>query len=233
MQDPFTPGLDLGPRTPGLDSNPVRKTPDEEMEDFIKETFRENTSRRTAERGNPKTYQPVTSTFTSAPISTLNSEPPLGRRTSIKAQEITGTAMAAAGAFYSMRTVASGADAGDIYLQGGAVSGGTGNEIVDEILLYDLSTDTWSGGAGQHLQLEVSGAGQETSGILDPIFNVSGATVSIVTAMDANTLPSSGDVSGKSCFVSLGVFIDEGFMPAESGNIGVQFCWGGYIPSRF
>jgi hypothetical protein len=138
------------------------------------------------------------------------------------------------GAFFTMRTVESGgSDNGDIYLQGGNVSGGTGNETVAEFLLYDASTTTWTGSSGELLQLEITGSGQETSGILDPIFNVTSvATPTTVASLAANTLPASGSVAAKKCHVSLGTFLADGFQPAQAGNINVSFCWGGYTASR-
>lgn len=137
------------------------------------------------------------------------------------------------GAFFAMTTVESeDADNGDIYLQGGNVGGGTGNEEVDEVLLYDASAETWAGSPGQHLQLDITGNGQETSGILDPVFNVTAASVSVVASIGANTLPASGSVTGKHCKISLGTFYDGGFNPSATGDVNVTFCWGGYSPNR-
>lgn len=143
-------------------------------------------------------------------------------------------ATTAGGAFFTMRTVESGgADNGDIYLQGGNVSGGTGNAAVTEFLLFDASGPTWSGTAGQFLELAITGSGQETSGILDPIYNVTSvSTPAAVGSLGANTLPSSGDVAGKVCRVSLGTFITDGFQPAAIGDINIGMCWGGYTINR-
>lgn len=137
------------------------------------------------------------------------------------------------GAFFGKRKVVGGAGAGDIYLQGGQVSGGTGNETVDEFKIYDASSDNWAGSAGQHLQLTVTGSGAATSGILDPVFDVTSASLSVVSSVGGNTLPSGGSLSGKICRISLGEFTDDGFSPALPGNINVGFCWGGYNISRF
>lgn len=134
-----------------------------------------------------------------------------------------------AGAFFTQYTDA----AGDIYLQGGTVSGGTGNILVDGFKLYDLETTTWVGTPGMVLALQITGNGQTTSGILDPIYNVTAASVpTVVGLLPNNTLPVSGSVGGKFCHISLGTFFNGGFGPANVGNIRVGFCWGGYSVSR-
>lgn len=140
---------------------------------------------------------------------------------------------AAGGAFYTMRTVESeDATNGDIYLQGGQVSGwGT---PIDEILIYDASATAWQGTAGQVLKMTVTGSGSETSGILDPSFTPSGvSTPTAASSLGSNTFPSSGSLSGKVCQISLGTFLADGFQPAGIGNIQISFCWSGYTISRF
>lgn len=141
------------------------------------------------------------------------------------------------GAFYTMRTVADAVDPddnGDIYLQGGMVSGGTGNVVIPDIKLYDASTDAWVGSAGDTLIITVTGAGQETSGILDPIYNIdmpTGAVVSI-GAIGSNTLPEVGSVSGKICYLLLGSYFEGGFSPSAPGNFMIGFCYGNYSKTR-
>lgn len=138
------------------------------------------------------------------------------------------------GAFYTMRTVADAVDPddnGDIYLQGGMVSGGTGNVVIPDIKLYDASTDAWVGTADQTLIITVTGNGQETSGILDPIYNVSTAVDSI-GAIGSNTLPEVGSVSGKICYLLLGSYFEGGFSPSAPGNFMIGFCYGNYSKTR-
>lgn len=136
------------------------------------------------------------------------------------------------GAFFGLRTVSSGgADNGDIYLQGGNVGGGSGNVEVGEFKVWDASSAAWAGSAGQHLQLEITGDGAATSGILDPVFNVTAAAISVVASIGANTLPSVGSTTGKICRLSLGTFSASGFSPARVGNVNISFCWGGYVPT--
>lgn len=142
------------------------------------------------------------------------------------------------GAFFTKRTVESeDADNGDIYLQGGQVSGwGT---PVDEIKIYDASTTSWQGSVGDVLKMTVTGTGAETSGILDPSFTPTGVSVPASSAtLGTNTFPVSGDLTGKVCQISLGTFFGtgatvEGFQPALPGNIQIAFCWSGYAISRF
>lgn len=105
--------------------------------------------------------------------------------------------------------------------------------MVADIKLYDFGTDTWEGTPGQHLILTIDGDGTATSGILDPIFNITAAAASIVSSIPSATTPSVGSETGKVCYVSLGTFIDGGFNPALPGNVSVTFCWGGYTISRF
>lgn len=137
------------------------------------------------------------------------------------------------GAFYTFRTVASaGDDNGDIYLQGGMVSAGTGNATVAEHKIFDASSSAWGGTAGQHLYLTISGTGQATSGILDPVFNTTtGAITPSVGTVGGNTLPAVGSLSG-SCKIDLGTFFTGGFAPAGAGNFNVGYCWGGFTVSR-
>ena len=137
---------------------------------------------------------------------------------------------ATAGAFYTMRTVSGGVDDGDIYLQGGFVTAGTGNAEVNEFKVFDASSAAWSGSAGEVLQIAVNGDGQVTSGILDPVFNLTDTTIipTVVATLDPNTLPTASSAAGKVCNISLGTFFDGGFQPTAAGTIIVGFCWGGF-----
>ncbi|MGL4422117.1 MAG: hypothetical protein ACRCZF_15725 [Gemmataceae bacterium] len=137
------------------------------------------------------------------------------------------------GAFYTIRTDSESPGNGDRYLQGGLVTGGEGNATVADIKLYDAATDTWRGTAGKHLQLEITGDGQTTSGILDPSYNVTAAAASVVTSISANTLPKAGSTGGKKLCVSLGIFSENGFSPAGKGNYQIGFCAFNYNISRF
>lgn len=145
----------------------------------------------------------------------------------------TTVAEVAGGAFFTTRTVVSeDATNGDIYLQGGQVSGWA--TPIAEILLYDASATSWQGTPGQLLEIIVTGAGSATSGILDPIYTPSAVSTPAATStLGTNTLPTAASLTGKLCHISLGTFIAGGFQPAGSGNLQISFCWGGYTISRF
>lgn len=136
------------------------------------------------------------------------------------------------GAFFGLRTVTEGSGVGDIYLQGGSVGGGTGNATVPDTKLYDASSDTWTGSEGQHLELEVTGDGQTTSGILDPVYNVSSAEISVRASIRDNTLPKVGSTGSRKYHTSLGVFSENGFAPGSPGNFAIGFCAFGYTVTR-
>jgi hypothetical protein len=142
---------------------------------------------------------------------------------------------ATSGAFFSLITIESGdATNGDIYLQGGQVTAGTGSEFVANYLLYDASADTWAGSNGQHLSIRLNGTGSEADDVLLPTFDMtslSGPTV-LTPPLPDNDLPEIGSLAGE-CVVSLGIFTDAGFFPALPGNIQASFCFGGFTVSRF
>ena len=144
------------------------------------------------------------------------------------------------GAFFGMTTVVSGgADNGDIYLQGGQVSAGTGNESFDNatILLFDQSANAgegaWMGEAGEILELIINGTGSEVDDVLMPTFDLTSVpTPAAAPSLGTNTLPEVGALTGL-CRVSLGTFTADGFSPANVGNIQASFCFGGFTVSRF
>lgn len=143
------------------------------------------------------------------------------------------------GAFYTMRTSSEEATLGNIYLQGGMVTAGTGNKTVADILLFTAPTPPaeegeWEGTPGQILILVVDGNGQETSGILDPVFNTTtGVLASTIGASPApaNNLPEHGLLAG-TCILMLGTFYEGGFSPSTPGNFQINFCWGGFNVTR-
>jgi hypothetical protein len=150
-------------------------------------------------------------------------------------EEGAGASPAETGAFFGMRTVSSGdATNGDIYLQGGQVTAGSGTVSIPEFLLFDASGPTWSGTAGQHLSIRLNGTGSEADDVLMPTFDlttVSGPTA-LTPPLPDNVLPEIGALTGE-CVVSLGTFTSVGFLPAASGNIQASFCFGGFTVSRF
>ena len=140
-----------------------------------------------------------------------------------------GTAAATSGAFYGTRTVVSeDATNGDIYLQGGSVSGWA--TPLDEVLIFDQSAaagvGAWTGTPGQVLQLKVTVSGSESSGIPNSGVTPTAAAITIESTLGTDTYPTgSADMTGKFCHISLGAFFDGGFTPAGSGNINIGWCF--------
>ena len=153
------------------------------------------------------------------------------------AEAVAGGGGGPEGAFYTMRTVTGAPDPlddGDIYLQGGMVSGGTGNVVIPEFKLYDASSAAWVGSPspGDTLIITASGTGQVTSGILDPIWNLDTATLT-KAAVGTNSLPTATSAgAGKICYILIGSYFDGGFAPSTPGNVNITFCWGGYTVTR-
>jgi hypothetical protein len=148
-----------------------------------------------------------------------------------------GSTSVESGAFYGIYTVASeGEDNGDIMLQGGQVTAGTGSEMVPNIRLYDFSASQWLGDwtTGEVLQLEITGEGDTADDVLMPVFNMdpAGYATSAVTAIADDILPEVGALSGQ-CNVLLGQFTEAGFAPSNVGSVQVSFCFGGFTRSRF
>jgi hypothetical protein len=138
------------------------------------------------------------------------------------------------GEFFTLITIADGADAGDILLQGGQVTAGSGTETIANILLYDASLDTWTGEPDEYLEMAINGEGEVADDVLMPVFNLDtdGAETSAVAAIADNILPEVGTLAGL-CNVMLGQFTASGFTPSGPGHIGVGFCFGGFNVTRF
>lgn len=133
----------------------------------------------------------------------------------------------AGGAFYGTYVD----DAGDTYLVGGQVSGGTGNFIEPDIKII-ASDGTPEHAAGTHMVLGVTGTGYAVDGVLLAGFTVTASEIAC-DAIPDNTVPTATDPSEKRCYINLGVFTETGFQPAGSGNISVSFCPSTYTVHRF
>jgi hypothetical protein len=131
------------------------------------------------------------------------------------------------GAFYSTYVD----DAGDTYLVGGQVSGGTGNFTEADIKIIDHVTGPMHT-AGTHMVLGVTGTGYAVDGVLLAGFTATASAIAYVAIPD-NTVPTATSLSGKRCYINLGVFTETGFQPAGSGNISVSFCPSTYTVHRF
>jgi len=134
---------------------------------------------------------------------------------------------ATSGAFFSTYVD----DAGDTYLVGGQVSGGTGNFIEPDIKIIDHSTGVLHT-AGTNMILGVTGTGYAVDGVLLAGFTATASSIAYV-AIPANTVPTATSLSGKRCYINLGVFTETGFQPSLAGNIGVSFCPSTYTVIRF
>ena len=140
-------------------------------------------------------------------------------------REFVGSGTTSAGAFYALITITTGADVGDIHLQGGTVNGE--DVTTTSLKLYDIGTDSWEGTADEQLYLTVTGTGVVADGVLLPGFTVSGVTVSIGSP-PGDTPPTKDDPSG-TAILSLGSFFNGGFFPAIAGNRGVAVCIGSFV----
>jgi hypothetical protein len=122
-------------------------------------------------------------------------------------------------------------EAGHTYLVGGQVNGGTGNFTEADIKIIDADNGVMRS-TGMHMVLGVTGTGYAVDGVLLAGFTATASAIAYV-AIPANTLPTATSLSGKKCYVNLGVFTETGFQPAQSGNIGVSFCPSSYTINRF
>ena len=130
------------------------------------------------------------------------------------------------GAFFTLYTN----EDGDIFLQGGTVTGGTGNVPIADFQIYDHITG-WVGSAGDHLILHFSGTGIVVDGVLLGGFNLSTVTGPTAGAVGATTVPTAGSASG-SGDISLGIFATGAFNAANVGNIQITFCPGSFTITR-
>lgn len=142
---------------------------------------------------------------------------------------LTGATVIEAGAFYGQYVEPT---SGDTFLQGGTVSGGTGNKTKDDIKIIDSGTGDPVHAAGQHMYIEATGNGVTADGVLLPGWNLSTATIGYGATVPDNTLPTASSANSKKCYVDLGVFTADAFLPAQAGNVQISFCPGSYTVSR-
>lgn len=115
------------------------------------------------------------------------------------------------------------------WLQGGQVTGGTGNEPVADIELGEVESPPSD---GDRLWLEVTGNGIKVDGLLYGGFNVTAADTT-TAASPSNTIPTAEDHTGKKFHLYLGNWVGGVFQPMSGGHLNVGFCGGAYTPSRF
>lgn len=169
----------------------------------------------------------VETTFTSTPMSTFGFEAPRGRRTADGDTTEGDTNIATGGAFYNKYVDGS----GHTYLQGGTVTGGSGTVTIADIKVIDSGTGPVAS-AGHHLYINATGTGLAPDDVLIPGWTLTAATDDTAASVPANTLPEVGSLTGKKCYVDLGVFTADNFYPSATGNIAIYFCIGGYTVLR-
>jgi hypothetical protein len=109
--------------------------------------------------------------------------------------------------------------------------GGTGNFTIADIQIINADTGVLRV-AGTHMVLGVTGNGYVVDSVLMSGFTATASAIAYV-AIPANTVPTYSSPDGKTCYVNLGVFTEDGFQPSQSGNISVGFCPPQYNVSRF
>jgi hypothetical protein len=121
------------------------------------------------------------------------------------------------------------------YLQGGTISAGSGTVTIPDIEIIDDLGDP-AELPGIHLYIRAVGNGIEVDGLVLQGYNLTAATVVATVPPDGvpdDTLPLTGDITGKLCHISLGVFTETSFLPNLPGNIGISYCPGSYAINRF
>lgn len=113
-------------------------------------------------------------------------------------------------------------------LQGGQVSGGTGNEVVEDIAIGTVGSEPAD---GTLRWLRITFSGSETDGWLNAGGNVTAAISQSGTTLPANTLPTAASPAGKYCYLLLGSWSDGVFFPSQGGHVVIGFC-AGYSISR-
>ena len=142
----------------------------------------------------------------------------------VEVRQFVGSSGDTAGAFFTLITVSSGVDVGDIHLQGGTVNGVAVATL--DLKVYDASTGLWEGVDDDHLFLEVVGEGVITDGVLLPGFTVTTITPTI-GAPSEHVPPTIADATG-TAYLSLGVFFSGEFYPAAAGNREIAVCLGSF-----
>jgi hypothetical protein len=199
---------------------------DNDMDAFIRATLNEN--QRVRETRNAPVLQAVlsraTTTIAGAPISL--SSPVTKMR-----GDVLGGGTAGGGAFNTIFVETVDPNAGDTYLLGGQVLGGTGSFIIPDIKIIDDESGVLRAD-GIRMTLKVTGTGVAADGVLLAGFTVTAANI-IYTTPTSVTVPTAGSLSGKFCFIDLGVFTPTGFQPTSVGHVNVSFCPSSYNITRF
>lgn len=141
-----------------------------------------------------------------------------------------GSATQLYGAFYTMYVNGS----GDTYLQGGQVKCGE-SEVLADYKVIDSGTGPTEI-AGSKLVIEVTLDGYVEDGVL-----LAGATATAIiyvtpvdTVVPDDSLPTVGSYTGKKCYLEVGRWTADSFLPAGIGHFLVSFCGtGNYSVRRY
>ncbi len=214
-----------------MDTNQVEgPDPRNDLSHFAREILTAKMQANAGLNGQPNPQRArVESSFSASPMTPARFEAPKGRTPGAKPPEEPAAAALATGAFYGQYVNST---TGDTYLQGGTVSGGTGNTTISDIKIIDSGTGDPVHAAGQHMYIEATGKGVTADGVLLPGWNLSTATIGYGATVPDNTLPTASSSSSKKCYVDLGVFTADAFLPAQAGNVQISFCPGSYTVSR-
>lgn len=115
-----------------------------------------------------------------------------------------------------------------LYLLGGVVSGGVGNEVVADIELADVGSEPVD---GTHVYLTVSFTAYVEDDVLLPGGDVTAVSSGSGTTLPDNVVPTSVATSG-TLIISLGQWANGVFTPAGCGNIAVSHCLGSLSHGR-
>jgi hypothetical protein len=203
----------------------------EDLGSFAKGVLDVKSNTNAAVNSSPKpTAAKVESTTTVTPMSPVRLEAPRGRqRGGVGSENVgQGTTTQSAGSFYNVYVSA---DDGHTYLQGGTVTGGDGTDTIADIKVIDSGSGPVSA-VGNHLYVEATGNGVVEDGVLLPGWDLTSASTGTAASVPSDTLPTASSSSGKKCYVDLGVFTSDDFLPAAAGSIRISFCPGSYTVSR-
>ena len=196
--------------------------PDNDMDAFIRDTL--NSYQRVRE----KNFLPLQQTIVSrTSTNVVGGEPQLSPLVTKTGGDFFGGGSSGSGAFNGTYIN----NLGDTYLVGGQVKGGTGNFTEDDIKIKDADSGPVHS-AGVNMVLAVTGTGYAVDGVLMAGFKATASQIAY-TSIPNDTMPTATSLSGKRCYINLGVFTETGFAPSGVGNINVSFCPSSYSINRF
>ena len=162
---------------------------------------------------------------------TMGTEPGFdlgGARVETVPSDASVSAAVATGAFYYVYTKdVLGTD--HWFLQGGTVTGTASHYAIDDLDLGAVGSEPPDGTC---VWLEVTGNPVEEDDVLLPGFTITAApTDGSGASVPADEAVAPG-ATGKKCYVRLGVWNDDTFLPDNIGNITVIWCSGAFRKTR-